>query len=279
MASEMVEPLYEVGDKYSYSDGRVETVSRVGPERVFWETAEGSAYTSSRNFILPPIAWKSGSNTGENQILPSGGQKWPPAADRGRVDFRVVARSGSAPSPWLGPWRCVDDGARRVDVTLGVFNARVIRCDRAKPAPGTWKTRQWYFVAEIGHYVRRVESIHGTDRRVTVDLVAVQPGGKGWPPAARGGLDWAIQGALNDEGAGKTVEWRSSAVGAEFEIRVSEGEFDVRGTACRRYEIRRISPDQPRRFPAIACRSADDERWLTPGIDPDAIPPTAFSNP
>jgi peptidoglycan hydrolase-like protein with peptidoglycan-binding domain len=242
-----VGPSYEVGDAYVYSDGRVETVSRVGPERTLWEAGDGSVYTGYRNFVLPPISWKSGTSRGENQVQPAAGPKWPPAAT-GEI----------------------------VKALAGLFDAVVIECQRTSPEPGTWKKRTWYYVPEVGHYVRRVDVIHGTGRNIIVDLVAIRPGGKGWPPAARGGLDWAIQGALDAGDYENIVEWRSSAVGAMFSIRLT-GNVTVSGQAdCRRYNIQRAGPDQIKLFPAIACKTSAGERWLTPGLDSGSVSPRAL---
>jgi peptidoglycan hydrolase-like protein with peptidoglycan-binding domain len=272
-------PAYEVGDTYVYSDGRIETVSRVGPERTLWESAEGSTFTAYRNFILPPISWKSGAARGENQLQPAAGLKWPPATN-GEIVFSVGSKVGGgsidAPGTWSGNWRCETRGVSPVKAMAGQFDAVVIECQRAKPEPGTWKKRTWYYVPKIGHYVRRVDLIHGTGREITIDLVTIRPGGKGWPPAARGGLDWAIQGTLDAGDYENTVEWRSSAVGAMFNIRLT-GDVVVSGTAnCRRYSIERVGPEQERLFPAIACKKPGGERWLTPGLDSGAISPRAL---
>lgn len=269
-------PSYEVGDAYVYTDGRVETVLRVGPERTLWETAEGSVYTSYRNFILPPISWKSGAADGENQVQPAKGQKWPPATTK-EIVFTVESRTGSssvdAPRIWSGQWRCAARGVSPIKATIGRFDAITIECIRAKPEPGTWKKRTWYYVPKIGHYVRRTDLIYGTGQNVTVDLVAIRPGGKGWPPAARGGLDWAIQSALDAGDTKNTVEWRSSAVGATFNIRLM-GDVPVSGTVdCLRYHMERTGPDLVRHFPAIACKRPGQERWLIPGLDANAISP------
>ncbi len=274
-----VGPSYEVGDAYVYSDGRVETVSRVGPERTLWEAGDGSVYTGYRNFVLPPISWKSGTSRGENQVQPAAGPKWPPAAT-GEIVFSVGSKAGDgspdAPRSWSGQWRCVTGGTSPVKALAGLFDAVVIECQRTSPEPGTWKKRTWYYVPEIGHYVRRVDVIHGTGRNIIVDLVAIRPGGKGWPPAARGGLDWAIQGALDAGDYENIVEWRSSAVGAMFSIRLT-GNVTVSGQAdCRRYNIQRAGPDQIKLFPAIACKTSAGERWLTPGLDSGSVSPRAL---
>jgi len=274
-------PSYEVGDSYVYSDGRIETVSRVGPERTLWESAEGSVYTAYRNFILPPISWKSGGAKGENQVQPAAGQKWPPATTE-EVVFSVGSKAGDGsadePKSWSGNWRCAVSGVSRVKAMAGQFNAVAIECQRAKPEPGTWRKRTWYYVPEIGHYVRRIDQIHGTGREITVDLVSVRPGGKGWPPAARGGLDWAIQGTLDAGDYENIVEWRSSAVGAMFTIQLT-GNVKVSGKAdCRRYNLERAGPDQVRLFPSIACKTPGEVRWLTPGLVTGSISPRALKH-
>lgn len=273
--SAKAEPQYEVDDVYVYSDGRVETVTRVGPERISWTSSSGEAYITHRNFILPPISWKHGRDSKENIVLPVGGSKWP-AASRDAVVFRVVPEEER---PQAEEWTCASGETKPVAVLAGEFVATTMECQRKSPPRGTWKKRIWYFVPEIGHYVRRTEVIQGTGKIISTDLVAILPGRGGWPTAARGGLDWAIQGALDEGRLEKIVEWRSSAVGAIFEIRVSGKIGTTVNAICRRYEIRRVGSELPRLFPAIACRKAGQERWLIPGIDPGAVQPGALQIP
>jgi len=56
--------LDEVGDAFAYSDGRVETVFRVGSDRVWWRTRADASQTAHRNFILPRIAWQTAAGSG-----------------------------------------------------------------------------------------------------------------------------------------------------------------------------------------------------------------------
>ena len=275
-------PMYEPGDSYVYSDGRIETVSRVGPEQTHWEVSRGGVYTGYRNFILPPISWKSSSSQGETRIHPAAGEKWPPATG-GPVEFAVGSTAAGeaidAPHTWSDTWRCGAGGFARVKVSLGEFEAIPIECERASAKPGTWKKRIWYYVPDVGHYLRRVETIHGSRRQVTVDLVAVRLGNSRWPPAASGGLDWAVQEALETGDIGKSVTWRSSAIAAEFHITVKGPAPAIGGAACLRYEIRRETTDRVRLFPAIACKATGQERWSTPGLEPGSVPPESLKQP
>lgn len=250
---------------------------RVGPEQIAWMSVEGSTYNTYRNFVLPPVNWKHGSSSGENRITPAEGRTWP-LAIRGRTSFEVIRGSTGAQPSQRRRWRCGAGDDREVRTVTGDYTAIVIECERARAAPGTWKKRTWYFVPRIGHYVRRSDLIEGDGHEVSVDLLAVRPGGKGWPAAARGGLDWAIQEALQSGGS-EIVEWRSSAIGATFEIRVFGGADLAPEATCRRYVIARVVSEQRREFPGIACREEGQERWLTPGIDATAIPPASIIVP
>lgn len=277
-------PVYEVGDIYVYDDGEVETAARVGPEQVAWETAAGRVYTAHRNFILPPISWKDRASSGENRLQPPHGEKWPPSVG-GRIAFSVGSRAAGisvdATADWSGKWRCSSGGAADVETTIGRFKAVAIQCDRARPVPGSWNRRTWYYVPAVGHFVRRVDVIYGSDRNVTVDLVAIRPGAKGWPTAAIGGLDWAVQSALDAGKRDKPVEWQSSAVGATFVIRVMgrQEKISPNGIICRHYVIERTSGDKERHFPAVACKRPGQDRWLIPGIDEGAPSPLALPRP
>jgi peptidoglycan hydrolase-like protein with peptidoglycan-binding domain len=110
----------------------------------------------------------------------------------------------------------------------------------------------------------------GHDRVVPWDqegsraLVAVRPSTRGWPPAARAGLDWATTHALDD---GAAVQWSSTGVQQQFDIRVftqltsREAALAGGGASCRRFELR--TEDSSRRYPGLACKDARGD-WVLP---------------
>lgn len=52
-----IPPLYDAGDAYVWSNGQVETVVRVGGNKLFWRASNGQRYTADRNFLIPPSSW------------------------------------------------------------------------------------------------------------------------------------------------------------------------------------------------------------------------------
>jgi peptidoglycan hydrolase-like protein with peptidoglycan-binding domain len=98
-------------------------------------------------------------------------------------------------------------------------------------------------------------------------LVAVRPATKGWPAAARLGLDWATTHALDGQTLAPSTRWSSSGVDRQFEIKIfatlSPREVALVGSAsqdCRRFEIR---AGERHRYPGLACRDAKGE-WNIP---------------
>ncbi|MCI0431608.1 MAG: hypothetical protein L0210_13845, partial [Rhodospirillales bacterium] len=113
-------------------------------------------------------------------------------------------------------------------------------------------------------FVRRSEA-QGEEKERVVELVAVELGGRDWPAAARAGLDWALQHALENESSGRSVEWESSALPGHIEIEaLAEVDYsDVDG--CRRFAATRYDAEGMKRvYPGIACRGADGV-WTVPG--------------
>ena len=98
------------------------------------------------------------------------------------------------------------------------------------------------------------------------ELVAVQPGSLGWPPAARAGLGWAIQHALDTAEAGAESHWKSSAVDAT--VTIVPGATFAYGERrhCRSYQQVWTVGEEARRYPAIACADAAG-RWVIPGLE------------
>ena len=94
------------------------------------------------------------------------------------------------------------------------------------------------------------------DNDAQPSVVAIRPSTRGWPAAAKAGLDWAVSHALDDIGAG-TVQWSSTGVNRKFEIRVypdlTPGEANIAGPSfCRHFDLKDSSNSS--RYPSIACK-------------------------
>ena len=266
-----LKPVYEVGDTFAYSDGRVEAVVGVGGNKVWWRVEGGDSYTAYRNFLLPRANWQAESGNGETTIDIDADKAWP-ATTRANVSFSVSvfwspAETVGSAVKTSETWRCGRKAGKRVTVAAGIFETIPIVCERSGVPPDAWHKRIWYYAPSVRHYVRR-ESFSGEGTR-KVDLVAIRPGARDWPPAARGGLNQAIQDTLENQPVGTEAKWESTAISSKFGV-VSTSEADhPDGANCRTYVLIRSDADSPRVYPAVACRKEKSGSWLTPVLDRD----------
>lgn len=269
-----IQPLYTLGDAFVWTSGYVDTVTRVGADNVVWRSSDGTSHTAFHSFTAPPVEWQSGSAEGSARIEIDPLLTWPLAAGAA-IRFEVVNSRGkpgqAAPSESVETWNCKRSGERTVTVPAGRFATILVSCVR-KPTPrGEWRRRVWYYAPAVRHFVRR-DSYDAAGRRLRIRLVAMRPGWKDWPPAARTGLDWAIQDTLTNGRKGVGVEWGSSGVGTKLTI-LPGVTFAAKGKRrCRKFALVQSQPVAPRVFPAVACWDKARSRWLVPGLDEGAAP-------
>jgi peptidoglycan hydrolase-like protein with peptidoglycan-binding domain len=267
------EPVYEIGDTYAYSDGRVESVIQVGSDRILWRTRAGNTQTAHRNFILPRIAWQTSAGNGEATVDINASDTWP-TARRKAVSFGVSVYWTTADDPGTAiktteKWGCRRKGGERVSVAAGTFETIPVICKRSNPRPGTWHTRIWYYAPAVHHYVRRDDLLDGVEGMRRVELVAIRPGGHDWPPAVRAGLEQGVQDILENGAIGTESRWGSSAVGEAFDIKATAEVDGPDGVPCRTFVLVRAQTPNPRAYPAVACRGKDGAPWLVPVLDQD----------
>lgn len=278
-----IEPVYEVSDAFAYTDGRVETVLRVGSDRVWWRARSGDSQTSHRNFMLPRIAWQTAGGTGEATVDLDVDDAWP-TARRKTVSFGVSVFWTPVDAPGTAvktteTWGCRRKARERVSVAAGTFETIPVVCQRSNPRPGSWRTRVWYYAPAVRHYVRRDDHLDGTETAQRVELVAIRPGRHDWPSAVRAGLEQGIQDVLEHGEIGTETHWASTAVGEAFVIKTT-GEVDRSdGVVCRTFVLVRSQALNPRAYPAVACRNDKSGAWLVPVLDQDkgAVGPLSAS--
>ena len=264
------QPVYETGDRFFYSDGSYETVLSVETDRVVWESSDGTRRSAPWNFLLPPFAWWSEHGTGSADADINKDILWP-LKPGDEVRFSTTAtmmESSPHPEEIFELWHCRVRSISRLTVPAGSFETVPVACTVFRQPAGPKRTVTWHYAPEIGHFIRRTEGMPGnTEGRAkenVIDLVAVELGGHEWPDAARAGLDWAFQHALENESAGKSVEWESSALPGRIEIEpLAEVDYAEVGP-CRRFAETRIDAEGMKRiYPGIACRTADGS-WSIP---------------
>jgi hypothetical protein len=267
-------PTYRLGSTFVYSDRRVETVVGLDGDKVRWRSNHGTIFTAHRNFVLPWSTWFSAGKSGQSEVVAAPDVLWPLApGKRGSFIATTAVRYSERPDnlrETVERWDCRVERAERVSVVAGRFDALKVVCRRLVADSSPKLTRVWYYAPRIGHYVRMNDfyDVEELDRHV--ELVAIQPGGEGWPPAARAGLGWALRHALESMSSEEQIEWSSSAVETRVTIKPSARFERGDGKICRNYLQVWSGPDGGRSYPGTACREPSGG-WHVPGLsdDPD----------
>ena len=278
LASKKALPVYAPGDTFVYSDGRTETVTEIDGERVHWRSNDGTVLTAYRNFILPAIRRDTDLISEQTTVDVGPGALWPLKAGR-EVSFtantEVAHKTGSSPRGGSASrWHCLVEAPRTVSVAAGTFDALRVVCRTSTPSAQGPTERVWYYAPRIRHYVRRQEIFENPGSEADVELVAVQLEGKSWPPAARAGLGWALQEALETKSDGQSIEWGSSGVDDKVTIKPTAALSESDSPYCRTFEQTVRSGAGKRIYPGKACRNASGQ-WLIPGLE--TIPQAAKS--
>lgn len=270
------QPYYEAGDKYIYSTGRVETAARTEGGLVHWVVNDGTRYTIAKNFVTPPIEWRSKSGSVEATVTTSSDVSWPPA-NANNVSFMATPKISDTGArlyeSWSGEWTCGTEGQSTIAVPAGKFDVIRIACEKTTDKSSERHRRVWHYAPAIRHYVRKEESTFAGGQPSVADLVAVRPGRDSWSRSASSGFNWAIQKLLERGAVGQSVAWDIGDNGIEFDITVTGQTTTRSNVVCRRYRLDRKNPGKPRMFPALACRDGVTGRWKIPGLEKGSIMP------
>ena len=271
------ETYYEVGDSYIYSNGRVETTTRITGNLVHWVVNDGSSYIAARNFVIPPVKWENSSGSVQSSVISSSNVKWPPAKAN-EVVFTANPRDPDVAhhlyEAWSGEWSCGTDGRSTIAVPAGRFDVIKIACERTSGTSSRWRRHVWYYSPDIRHFVRKEETFGEGGQPTVIDLIAVRPGRGAWSQSAHSGFNWAIQKLLERGAVGESVGWEVSDNGTEFDIKLTGQMKTADNVTCRQYMLVRRKPGHPRIFPALACLDGVSGRWKIPGLEKGSIMPT-----
>lgn len=263
-------PAYRPGNTYVYSDGSVERVVSLKGDAVRWISKDGSRYSWHRNFTLPWSYWSTADERGTATLDREPGRLWPLVAGKAKAySVKVVVQNQldeSQIQETTEVWRCVLVESATVAVMAGTFETSKIVCDGEGVGAARPKQRVWYYAPRIGHYVRYDEIFDNAAQNRLVELVAIQPAARDWPPIARTALDRAVQQALDELPDGKHKAWSSSGVEIRVTIKPTRRFERVDGTPCRSFLQTWSGPDGKRRYPAAACRAASGQ-WRIPGLE------------
>lgn len=263
-------PKYEPGTTFIYSDGLIMRVVGVEGDKVRWRTNRGDTLTADRNFVVPWLSWYSDGRSGERRVRGRPETLWPlKTGRRAAFTIRTTTRDRARAETVrkiTETWACSVAGAERVAVVAGHFSTLKVVCDRTLDDGSPKLKRVWYYAHDIGHFVRRNDLYDAVESDRHVELVAIQPGGPGWPPAARAGLGWALEDALESLKDGSATQWRSSGVDVRVGIRLGKSFERGDGKQCRTFVQTWLTAGHRKSYPGTACRDASGA-WQIPGLE------------
>ena len=255
-------PIYRVGDSYTYSSGRTETIESIDGEQVFWRNDLKAAFERYRNFVLPTVRTR----TERGEIVRSFGVApdvlWPLVPGTRRQiaeEVRIQVQGEKNEQLFRRDWVCTVEGQEKVSVQFGEFDAVKISCDRY--ARARWREkRTWFYVPGIGHFVRRVETFQDRPSR-TVELVSIQQGLEGMSRNAKRAMYDLEQQTLERMPSGKSAKWRSTDGAIAVTMTVTRTMRTEAGQFCRTFQQEITAKEGNRLVPGLACRTWNG-RWV-----------------
>lgn len=255
-------PVYSMGDAYTYSSGRTETVAALGDERITWRNDLDSEFERYPNFVLPTAVARTKKGVVTRMVDVRPDILWPliPGTRRQINSTVSVHLDGQdRERVYWRNWVCTVVGPERVTVQFGTFDAAKISCDRYNR--GRWRqTRTWYYVPEIGHYVKRVDQIEGQDAS-DIQLLSIQQELDGLNRMTRRALYDLEQETLERLPSGKAASWRSSAGDIAVTMIVIKTMQTEAGQFCRAFQQQIQNNGVGRLLPGVACRTWNG-RWV-----------------
>lgn len=170
-------PAYAPGDTFVYQDTtgkqRMRQVASVRGEAVDWVTEEDYRFSTSQNFLLPPLAWDGPSSAGRIQNRVDPDTLWPMEPSKTATvaaKYQRLDKKAGESSTYNEVWSCKTNRPRTVVVPAGAFDAFKVICRRVENGKTT-RTHIWYYAPEVGHFVKRIKK-YGSRPDQVVELVS-----------------------------------------------------------------------------------------------------------
>ena len=213
-------PTYGLGNSYQFSDGSSNSVTAVEDDVIRWRGNDGSTYSTSRDVLLPRLAWTNGSERGDRRINGDPTQLFPLEAGKevGFTATRNVRRSPRGrPVTVQEDWACGVFDPARVATKAGVFDTWRVTCTMRETPAVTSNgliRRNFYYAPDIGFYVRMEEGF-GDGPLQSADLSGYTSSDPIMASSALRQRSIQLQKALESEVSGNQARWTDPATGAD----------------------------------------------------------------
>jgi len=263
-------PTYKVGTTFIYSDGAWETVTAVAPGMVTWTNHRGAISSGSPDFTYRAAKWQSRTGQGTRRYIVQKGllvrkstSLWPLQKENA-VSFTEMGtwqQNADSARSYQTDWSCRVEGAERVSVMAGEFDAWKIVCIRYS-VPNSWgktraiETKTWYYSPEIEHYVLMNSRYHYKNSSRRQELLAVLPPTDGIPADARLKMNQSFQQAMEFKKSGESLSWSAPQADVSGEI-IPRGTFQLADDSYSRRYVQRLKlPDGQRIYYGMAVRDS-----------------------
>ena len=249
-------PTYDVGEAFTYDDGRTDVVIAVRGDKVTWRTANGVIQKGYRNFLIPFFEWQNRTRRSRARITAKPDMLWPLATGKEQsfeVKQTITSNDGLTTAEIEQSWQCIVDGTEKITVPAGTFDTYRISCFRYLPGTRFWRqTRTFNYAPAIGHYVMR-EDTYATGPSRRRELVSAGFSSTALDTADQTTLIATFQAAMANNKDGVGSPWRSA-----------DGKLTAMLTPTRTYQERiQIPVDQGAAKRNPAQNSTPEMRFVT----------------
>ena len=261
-------PLYSPGDSYTFDDGTVDTVIGTANNTVQWRNASGARFVTTRDVLLPPIAWADAAARGRRNFS-APDALFPLHSDSGVTVVAAMTQDPGKGGPDLTTqesWLCRVGDAQRIHETVGWFDTVRVDCSVTEMPSGQYQQRTFFYAPSIGYYVQRIDRAGDAPPRV-VHLVGWTDGNPPLPDSALQQRVAAIQRVLESQPNGAVVGWQDPAAQATGSVEPVSTARDDKGRLCRNFQEQIGAFGRRYALTGTACRETAGD-WQVVNVAP-----------
>jgi surface antigen len=266
-------PEFSNGDAYSFSDGKTIRFVASTDHDVRWRSDDGVEFVTSRDVLLPPIAWTSRAEQGQ-RLFSSDRETLFPLEPGRSAAFTATKTTLERPSGLRHEttefWRCEVGNRTSTATPAGSFDTFRIACAMTDSG-GLSLHRTTDYAPALGFYVADSLRPDGRGSPVESRLTGYRTG---FPVLSREAQDQrytATEDALEHDVSGWARAWSTHDQDAEGTIAPLATVRSTEYGWCRDYQEAVVAGARKYQLVGIACRP-EDGRWLVLDMSPFTEP-------
>jgi len=231
-------PQYVVGESFTFSDNRKQTVVEIQSDKVIWKTNNGVVRTTYRNPFIPYLDWKSKYSIATSESDADNTMLWPPIP--GKIEYfkfnRTIQQADNPNSKSYSQiWECKSLGEKEITTPAGAFNTIHVDCTRYYPTKlNTRQVRSFYYSPELGYYASRVDK-YKSGARKEINITKHEFDTSILSDEGKQALGKIVQSLLENGKSGQQKMWVNVSRDMKVAIQVDE-RTTVDGKICRDYK-------------------------------------------